>query len=156
VSHGHVSVSRSPPGFDSRAEWGAFRSEQPAPAPAAGAAGGAGRLDRPGPHRHRPGLRGQAAGQPSGPQSNGPRVAALQAFLNRTYPAYSDLAVDGWYGEATAGVLRQFAARSGIDGADGLNIGPKLAAALAKAGFERTVSAARARVLGHVGRRTRR
>jgi peptidoglycan hydrolase-like protein with peptidoglycan-binding domain len=102
------------------------------------------------------GLRGQAAGQPSGPQSNGPRVAALQAFLNRAYPAYSDLATDGWYGEATAGVLRQFAARSGIDGADGLNIGPKLAAALAKAGFERTVSAARARVLGHVGRRTRR
>jgi hypothetical protein len=157
VSHGHVSVSRSPAGFDSRAEWGAFRSEQPAPAPAPPAprvepVGWTG----PDLTGSGAGLRGQAAGQPQGAQSNGPRVAALQEFLNRTYPAYSDLAVDGWYGQATAGVLRQFAARSGIDGADGLNIGPKLAAALAKTGFERTVSAARARVLGHVGRRTRR
>jgi hypothetical protein len=157
VSHGHVSVSRSPAGFDSRAEWGAFRTEQPAP-PAPAPAPRVEPVGWSGPDLTGTGagLRGQAAGQPSGPQSNGPRVAALQAFLNRAYPAYSDLAVDGWYGEATAGVLRQFAARSGIDAADGLNIGPKLAAALSKAGFERTVSAARARVLGHVGRRTRR
>jgi hypothetical protein len=56
----------------------------------------------------------------------------------------------------TAAVLREFAHRSGIADADGLNIGPKLAAALYRAGFERTLSAARARVLGHVNRSTRR
>jgi hypothetical protein len=34
-------------------------------------------------------------------------------------------------------VLREFAARSNVAGADGLNIGPKLALALWRAGFER-------------------
>lgn len=154
VSHGHVSVSLHPAGFDSRARWGLFSSEHRAPAGFTGpdltGRGGA--------------LRGQAAGQPQGPQSNGPRVAALQTFLNRVYPAYAHLTVDGWYGLRTAAVLAEFARRSGIRGADGLNIGPQLAAALTAAGFEQTTaapppparSAARARVLGHLARGDRR
>lgn len=155
VSHGHVSCSLDPARFDDRRSWVVFSSEQPAPAP-------------PPPAPARPGwtgpdltgtgtgLRGQAAGQPQGPQSNGERVAALQTFLNRYAPAYSALDVDGWYGTATAAVLAEFAARSGIGGADGLNVGPQLAAALYRAGFERKLSAARARVLGHVTRGARR
>ena len=87
-------------------------------------------------------LRGQAAGQPQGPQSNGPRVAGLQTWLNANYPAYSRLAVDGWYGLQTAAVLREFAHRSGIGDADGLNIGPQLAAALTRAGLGLTGAAA--------------
>jgi hypothetical protein len=154
VSHGHVSVSLEPAAFDLRAAWGVFSSEHPAPAPTppppapAGWSGpdltGAGAA-----------LRGQAPGQPQGPQSNGPRVAALQTWLNRVYPAYSHLAADGWYGPATAAVLAEFAHRSGIASADGLNIGPQLAAALTRAGFERPLTA-RERVTGHLRRGTRR
>ena len=157
VSHMHVSTSTDPARFDDPRPWGVFSTEQPAPASMT-----------PAPAPARPGwtgpdltgtgtgLRGQAAGQPQGPQSNGPRMAALQAFLNRYAPAYSALAVDGWYGTATAAVLAEFAARSGIGGADGLNVGPQLAAALYRAGFERKLSAARARVVGHLARSTRR
>jgi hypothetical protein len=155
VSHGHVSLSRSPAGFDSRAAWSAFISEQPEPKPQVVAVQPVGWT---GPDLTGSGasLRGQAAGQPSGPHSNGPRVRQLQEWLNRAYPAYSDLATDGWYGPATAAVLAEFARRSSIPGADGLNIGPKIAAALHAAGFDRTLSAARAKVLRHVGRAGRR
>jgi len=104
-----------------------------------------------------PSLRGQAAGQPQGPQSNGPRVARLQEFLRSEYSLYAKhLVLDGWYGPQTAGVLDEFARRSGIPESDGLNIGPKLAAALHRAGLERGLSAARAGVLGHVTRGARR
>lgn len=163
VSHMHVSVSLAEPQFDSRAGWGVFTNEQPpaptpTPPPAPPAPAGWTGPDLTG---HGAGLRGQAAGQPQGPQSNGPRVKALQEFLNRVYPAYSHLVTDGWYGDRTAAVLAQFARREQIDGADGLNIGPKLAAALARAGFEQTAaapppagrSAARDRVLRHLSRR---
>jgi hypothetical protein len=166
VSHGHVSVSRDPARFDLATPWGVFSSEHapPAPAPPPSPPAGWTGPDLAGSGN---GLRGQAAGQPQGPQSNGPRVAALQGWLNANYPAYSHLLVDGWFGVATAGVLREFAARSGIAGADGLNIGPQLAAALARAGFglsgapappppARERSSARDRVLRHVGRGTRR
>jgi hypothetical protein len=131
VSHMHVSVSRDVKRFDSRASWNVF-GDPPAPAPAPAEWSGPD-LAGVGPK-----LRGQAAGQPQGPQSNGPRVAALQGFLRRYAPAYAGgLEVDGWYGPQTAGVLREFAARSNVAGADGLNIGPKLALALWRAGFER-------------------
>jgi hypothetical protein len=82
--------------------------------------------------------------------NNGPRVQQLQAFLNRVFPAYSHLELDGWWGPATSAVLAEFAHRSGIPSADGLNIGPKLAAALFRAGLDR--SAATARALAHVRR----
>jgi hypothetical protein len=52
-------------------------------------------------------------------------------------------------------VLAEFAHRSGIASADGLNIGPQLAAALTRAGFERPLTA-RERVTGHLRRGTRR
>jgi hypothetical protein len=173
VSHGHVSTSLDEARYDSTARWGVFSTEQPAPAPPPPPAPA--RWTGPDLTGTGAGLRGQAAGQPQGPQSNGPRVAALQAWLNRTYPAYSHLAADGWYGVATAGVLREFAHRSGIPDADGLNIGPRLAAQLAAAGFERPARTAapepppgpgeaaeaarvtaRDRVRGHLDRRHRR
>jgi hypothetical protein len=85
--------------------------------------------------------------------NTGPRVAQLQAFLNRYAPAYSHLVVDRVWGPATTAVLAQFAHRSGIPSADGLNIGPKIAAALYAAGFDRT--AAQARALAHLRRSPR-
>jgi peptidoglycan hydrolase-like protein with peptidoglycan-binding domain len=108
-----------------------------------------------------PGCAGRPPGSPPGPQSNGPRVAALQAFLRDRYSLYAKgLTVDGWYGQQTAGVLAEFAHRSGIPSADGLNIGPKLAAALTAAGFEQRTAArptsARDRVRGHLDRTARR
>jgi hypothetical protein len=158
VSHGHVSVSLDAARFDSRAGWGLFIAEQaPAPPPPPVPAGWTG-PDLVGAGA---GLRGQAAGQPSGPQSNGPRVAALQTFLRDRYSLYAKtLQVDGWYGQQTAGVLAEFAHRSGIPAADGLNIGPRLAAALTAAGFEQRTAArptsARDRVRGHLDRTARR
>jgi hypothetical protein len=85
--------------------------------------------------------------------NTGPRVGQLQAFLNRYAPAYSHLVVDRAWGPATTAVLAQFAHRSGIPSADGLNIGPKIAAALYAAGFDRT--AAQARALAHLRRSPR-
>lgn len=61
-------------------------------------------------------------------ECSGDRVKALQARLNRAYPAYSDLEVDGEFGPATAGVVREFQARSGLD-VDGI-AGPATLAAL--------------------------
>lgn len=46
-------------------------------------------------------------------------VRLLQARLNRDYPLYSHLVVDGVYGPATATVVREFQARSGLP-ADGI------------------------------------
>lgn len=46
-------------------------------------------------------------------------VRLLQARLNRDYPLYSHLVVDGVYGPATAAVVREFQARSGLP-ADGI------------------------------------
>jgi len=64
------------------------------------------------------------------------RIRSLQKFLNRVFPAYSRIApTDPTYGPQTVAVVREFAHRSGIPSADGLNIGPQIAAALAKAGF---------------------
>ena len=154
VSHGHVSVSTDPARFDRTDPWPCSELNTPAPAPApVKAPTGFTGPDLTGTGT---GLRGQAAGQPQGEQSNGTRVADLQRWLNRTYPAYAKLATDGWYGPATAKVLAEFARRSGIVGADGLNIGPQLAAALYRAGYGRKLSGARARVLGHVTRGTSR
>jgi hypothetical protein len=146
VSHGHVSVSRSSAGFDSRAAWSAFRSEPEQVKPQVVAVQPVGWTG--------PDLIGSGAGLRGDEGNNGPRVAAWQDWLNTNYPAYSGLAVDGWWGPATTAVNREFGHRSGIPSADGRNIGPRLAAAYARAGlFGARLSAARARVLGHVGRR---
>jgi peptidoglycan hydrolase-like protein with peptidoglycan-binding domain len=158
-------VSLDAAGFDSPAPWHAFTSEQPAPPPPPPAPAGrdlTGRGD---------GLRGDVG-------ATGPRVAAVQAFLNRYAPAYAHLAVDGVWGPATTAALAEFAHRSGIADADGRNIGPRIAAALHRDGFDTTTAApppeppepvtaapeppaaaptapvsARDRVRGHLGRR---
>lgn len=54
--------------------------------------------------------------------STGPAVSALQAFLNKNYPLYSKLTVDGNFGPATKAVVEQFQKRSGL-AVDGI-VGP--------------------------------
>lgn len=46
--------------------------------------------------------------------AKGDAVRALQARLNRDYPAYSRLAVDGDFGPATDRVVREFQRRAGL------------------------------------------
>ena len=81
-----------------------------------------------------------AAGFPPAPVATlrqgdrGERVRALQAGLNRVFPAYSSLAVDGDFGPKTAGVVREFQRRVGLI-ADGI-VGPLTTAALNKYGIE--------------------
>jgi hypothetical protein len=158
VSHGHVSVSLNPAQFDLDSLWGAFdlaAAGQPAPAPAPGPAPAPAPAGFTGPDLRGagPGLRGEQG-------NNGPRVAAWQAWLAEFYPAYrhtcGHLEVDGWWGPVTSRWNREFGHRSGVRSADGLNIGPQLAAAYHRAGLFRQLSAARARVLGHVYRAERR
>lgn len=67
----------------------------------------------------------------------GPVFVALQQWAARCFPAYAKFP-SGFapvYGPATVAFLAEFAHRSGIGDADGRNIGPKIAAALAAAGF---------------------
>lgn len=107
-----------------------------------------------------PDLTGAGLGLRGNVGDNGPRVAAWQTFLRDTYPAYrhahGPLVPDGWWGPVTTAWNREFGHRSGITSADGANIGPKLAAAYHRAGLFRRLSAARARVVGHVDRHARR
>lgn len=67
------------------------------------------------------------------PVQRGDDVRALQAALNRVFPSYSRLTVDGVYGPSTAAVVKQFQTRSGLS-ADGV-VGPLTRSALAKAGI---------------------
>lgn len=62
------------------------------------------------------------------PVTRGDNVRALQARLNRDYPAYSKLVVDGVFGPATDRVVREFQRRSNLT-VDGI-AGPKTLAAL--------------------------
>lgn len=66
----------------------------------------------------------------SSPLLRGDDVRALQGGLNRSFPAYSDLQVDGVYGADTAAVIREFQQRAGL-AADGV-VGPATRAALAR------------------------
>lgn len=50
---------------------------------------------------------------------SGQSVAALQAGLNRAFPSYAHLVVDGDYGPATAAVVQEFQRRTGLT-ADGI------------------------------------
>jgi hypothetical protein len=60
--------------------------------------------------------------------SRGPEVERLQLFLNRVYPSYSNLVVDGDFGPATEKVVKEFQRRSGL-AADGV-VGPATRAKL--------------------------
>lgn len=66
--------------------------------------------------------------------SQGSEVRALQAGLNRIFPAYSQLAVDGIYGERTRAVIREFQQRAGGLTIDGI-VGEATRAALARYGI---------------------
>lgn len=63
----------------------------------------------------------------------GPRVRALQSGLNKVFPIYSDLKVDGDFGTATERVVKEFQRRSGLDD-DGI-VGRKTIAELKKYGI---------------------
>lgn len=63
----------------------------------------------------------------------GDHVRRLQAFMNTTFPRYSNLAVDGDFGPATERVIKEFQARSGIL-VDGI-VGPVTLGELKKYGF---------------------
>ncbi|MFK0249295.1 peptidoglycan-binding protein [Amycolatopsis azurea] len=95
TSHLHVSFSRTR--YDDRGSWG-IAGGGPGPTPPSG----------------RPTLK---AG------STGPAVTELQSFLNRVYPAYSKLAVDGVFGAKTTAVVKEFQRRTGL-AADGI-VGPQ-------------------------------
>jgi hypothetical protein len=135
VSHMHVSVSRKPALFDSRSAWLVFGDQPAPPAPPNG---------RPAYNWTGPDLTGKGATLRGVKGANGPRVGQLHDFLRRYAPAYAGGLPTpaseeyGWYGGDTAAVLREFGDRTiGRGVADGLNIGPKLALALWRAGFDR-------------------
>lgn len=46
--------------------------------------------------------------------SKGPAVAALQGLLNRMFPSYSKLVIDGDFGKNTETVVKEFQRRSGL------------------------------------------
>lgn len=62
------------------------------------------------------------------PHMQGEDVRALQSLLNRAYPAYSDLDVDGDFGPSTEAVVKEFQRRASlaVDGA----VGPQTRRAL--------------------------
>ena len=64
--------------------------------------------------------------------SSGSKVKNLQKALNRVFPSYSKLVVDGIYGALTAAVVREFQRRAGLV-VDGI-VGPLTIAALKKYG----------------------
>lgn len=66
--------------------------------------------------------------------SSGSAVRTLQRELNRVFPAYSRLAVDGHFGPATEKVVREFQRRAGLK-VDGY-VGPATQAALRRHGVK--------------------
>ena len=68
------------------------------------------------------------------PGSTGAKVKTLQSGLNKVFPAYSKLAVDGSYGPATTAVVKEFQRRSKLV-PDGI-CGPLTQAALSKNGIK--------------------
>lgn len=64
--------------------------------------------------------------------STGTEVRKLQQNMNRVFPAYSKLVVDGIFGNATANVVKEFQRRAGLT-PDGI-VGPLTRAALARYG----------------------
>lgn len=100
TSHMHISFSVD--GYDRSGDWSsAFRGGTPVTPPLTPPSSGRPLLAR---------------------GSTGQHVRDLQARLNRDYPLYSKLAVDGDFGPGTESVVRQFQTRAGIT-ADGV-VGP--------------------------------
>lgn len=66
--------------------------------------------------------------------STGSRVRNLQRGLNKAFPAYSRLAVDGSFGPATERVVKEFQRRVGLE-PDG-SVGPLTEPALARYGVK--------------------
>ncbi len=66
--------------------------------------------------------------------SKGDRVKALQRGLNRAFPAYSRLVVDGVFGPRTQAVVREYQRRSGLV-VDGI-VGPQTLGCLARDGIK--------------------
>jgi hypothetical protein len=131
---GHVSVSTDPARFTDRRPWGIFGG--PTPPPPGPTPGPTPPPAPPGPGWTGPDLRGSGLGLRGEHGANGARVRALQAFLRATYPLYAKhLAADGWWGDKTTRVIREFGQRTGVRSADGRNIGPQLARKLYLAGF---------------------
>ena len=64
--------------------------------------------------------------------SSGSEVRRLQTGLNKVFPAYSKLVVDGEFGPATENVVKEYQRRSGL-AADGV-VGPLTRAALVRSG----------------------
>ncbi len=78
---------------------------------------------RPGPGTVTPPTPSPSASRPTLARgATGEHVRYLQALLNRAYPAYSRLVVDGDFGSATAAVVREFQHRAGL-AVDGV-VGP--------------------------------
>jgi hypothetical protein len=130
----HVSVSTDPERFDSERPWHVWTE---APAPTARPRPTTPRQDPPAPTAA-PGrdLTGRGAALRGDQGDTGPRVRGLQRFLVLRYPLYArGLAADGVWGPRTSAVLAEFARRSRVPGADGRNIGPRIARALYLAGF---------------------
>jgi hypothetical protein len=65
--------------------------------------------------------------------SSGAAVRALQVGMNRVFPSYSKLAVDGLYGPGTARVVKEFQRRCGLS-QDGV-VGPNTRATLKQFGI---------------------
>lgn len=132
VTHGHVSVAHDPMRADARGPWNVWtppRSATPRASPTSA------RNDPPAPTRD---LRGRGLSLTGGEGDQGPRVAALQGWLRRTFPAYAaGLDVDGVWGPQTSGVLREYARRIGapIPAGRRVLIGPQFARRLTGSGF---------------------
>lgn len=95
--------------------WGVSGSVAPAPAPS-------------------PGLPSTGVSGSMRKGSRGDDVAALQRNMNRVFPAYSKLAVDGIFGTATDKVVREFQRRVGVT-VDGI-VGPVTLRELGKHGIQ--------------------
>jgi hypothetical protein len=79
------------------------------------------------------------AHQPLREGDTGPAVAALQKWLNATFPAYSHIELGPQrYGPQTVAVIAEFQRRAGVTGpdADGRIVGPRTWAALEHYGYE--------------------
>lgn len=132
ILEGHVSVSTEGARFADTRPWGIFIPVVPGPVPAPAPAPPPAPA---GPGWTGPDLRGAGLDLRGEQGANGVRTQRLQGWLRDTYPLYAKaLAVDGWWGPKTSGVLAEFARRSSIRGADGANIGPQIARKLFVAG----------------------
>lgn len=77
--------------------------------------------------------------QPLREGDTGPAVAALQKWLNATFPAYSHIDLGPQrYGPETVAVIAEFQRRAGVTGpdADGRIVGPRTWAALEHYGYQ--------------------